>query len=172
VGLSWSTQRNVGPVTVGFQAAPDKVDACVAAVLAELPKIKDPAYLSDDEMANAAHTIEVDMVREREKSSSYAHTISFWWASAGLDYYRGYVDHVKKATRGDIARYLDGYVLNKPFVFGAMLSPEMVKKGLDQAHFAGLAGIVPNPAGGTPAPPVNAGGTPAPSVTGAKKGGK
>ncbi len=139
--LSWSTQRNVGPVTLGFEAAPDKADACVAAVFAELPKIKEAGYLSDEDMANAAHTMEIDMARERERPSAYAHSITFWWASAGLDYYRGYIDHVKRVTRADIARYLDAYVLAKPFVFGAMLAPEMVKKGLDRAHFEKLAGV-------------------------------
>jgi predicted Zn-dependent peptidase len=100
------------------------VDACVRAVFAELPKMKEASYLSDEELANAAYSIEVGLIHERERPSSYAHTITFWWASAGLDYYRGYVDHVKKVTRADIARYLDKFVLGKPFVFGAMVSSD------------------------------------------------
>jgi zinc protease len=139
--LSWSTQRNVGPITLSLEAAPDKIDACVKAAFAEIPKIKDASYLSDEDMANAAHTLEVQMVKERERPSSLAHTITFWWASAGLDYYKGYVDHVKKATRADIARFLDGYMIGKPFIFGAMASPEMAKKGADRAHLETLAGV-------------------------------
>jgi zinc protease len=140
-GLSWSTQRNVGPISATVEAAPDRAEACVRAILAELPKMKDPGYLSDEELANAAYAIEVGLVKERERPSSYAHTITFWWASAGLDYYRGYVDHVKKVTRADIARYLDRFVLGKPFVFGAMVSPEMASKGLDRKHLEAIAGI-------------------------------
>jgi zinc protease len=149
-GLSWGTQRNVGPITLGFEAAPGKIDACVSAVLAELPKIKEPGYLSDDEMANAAHSLEIDLARERERPSAYAHTITFWWASAGLDYYRGYIDHVKKVTRAEIAAYLDGYVLAKPYVFGAMLSPELLAKGFDRGHFEKLAGLPPGKPAGKP----------------------
>src|SRR6185437_7220643 len=40
-GLDYRTQRNVWPIVLTFDAAPDKVDACVAAAIAELPKIKD-----------------------------------------------------------------------------------------------------------------------------------
>jgi zinc protease len=144
-GFSWSTQRNVGPITVSFEAAPDKADACTRAVLAELPKIKEQSYFSNEEMANAAHTLEVGLVQERERPSSYAHAITFWWTSAGLDYYRGYIDHVKKVTRADVARLLDRYVLEKPFVFGAMVSPEMASKGLGRAHFEELAHVQPAP---------------------------
>ena len=53
---------------------------------------------------------------------------------------------MKKVTRADIARYLDTYVIKKSFVFGSMLSPDMVKKGFDQAHFEGLAGLSAAPA--------------------------
>jgi zinc protease len=144
-GLSWETQQNVGPITFFLQAAPDRAETCVKAALAELPKMKDPAYLTDEEMKNAAHTVEVGIAREREKTSAYASSITFWWTSAGLDYYRHYVDNVKKATRGDIARYLDGYVIGKPFVLGALVSPEMAQKGLTQEKLEAVAGVPPSP---------------------------
>jgi zinc protease len=171
-GFSWYTQMNTGPITLEFEAAPDKADACVKAVLAELPKLKDPSYLSDEEMKNAVHHIEIDQARERERPSAYAHVLTFWWTSAGLDYYGHYVDNVKKATRADIARFMDDYVLGKPHVFGVLVSPEAAKGGLDQAHFEALDGI----AGGgkkaapTPAKAVTPGA--APKAPAPKKGGK
>ena len=140
-GFSWYTQKNTGPITLGFEAAPDRVDACVKAALAELPKLAEPTYLTDEEMANAAHSIEIDRVRERERVSAYAHLLTFWWTAASLDYYRGYVDNVKKATRADISKYMRTYVLAKPFVFGTLVSPEMTKNGMNQAHFEALAGL-------------------------------
>jgi zinc protease len=143
--LDWLTQRNVGPITLGLQAAPERAEACVKAALAELPKMKDPGYLTDEEMANAAHTLDVQIQKEREKTSTYAGTLTFWWTSAGLDYYLHYVDNVKKATRADIARYLDAYVIGKPFVLGAMVSPEMAKNGLTQERFEAIAGVPPSP---------------------------
>ncbi|MBS2032423.1 MAG: insulinase family protein [Deltaproteobacteria bacterium] len=141
VGMSWFTQKNVGPISISFEAAPDKIDACTKAVMDELPKIKSADYLSDEELANAAHTLEVGQAHERESGSGFAHAITFWWSSAGLDYYDGYVANVKKVTRADIARYLDTWILGKPTVFGAMVSPEMTKAGATEPHFAQLLGI-------------------------------
>ena len=141
-GFNWSTQMNVGPITLGLEAIPAQVDACVRAALAELPKMKTPEYLSDEELRNAAHRLEVDQALEREKPSELSHVLTFWWCSAGLNYYLGYLDNVKRATREDIASYLKAYVLGKPFVLGAMISPKTAADlHLDRAHFERLVGI-------------------------------
>ena len=142
-GFSWYTQKNTGPITLSFEAAPDRASTCVKAAFAELPKIAEPGYLTDEEMANAAHSIEIDRVRERERVSAYAHLLTFWWTVASLDYYRGYVDNVKKATRADIGKFMKDYVLAKPFVFGSLFSPEMAKS-LTQEHLESLAGLAPS----------------------------
>jgi len=141
-GLTWYTQAHTGPITLSLEATPDKADQCVTAAMAELPRIKAPDYFTDAELKNAVKTMEVQRAREREKPSSLAHLITFWWATASLDYYRTYLDKLREVTRADIARYLDTYVLGKPFVFGAMVSRRMVKQhGLDQAHFDQLLGL-------------------------------
>jgi zinc protease len=104
--------------------------------------MKTAEYLSDEELRNAAHRLEVDQALEREKPSELSHVLTFWWCSAGLNYYLGYLDNVKRATREDIARYLETYVLGKPFVLGAMTSPRTAADlHLDRAHFERLAGI-------------------------------
>jgi zinc protease len=141
-GFSWSTQMNVGPITLALEATPEKADVCAKTALDQLPKMKAANYLSDQELRNASHRLAVDQALERERSSELAHVLSFWWASAGLNYYLSYLDKVRKATREEIARYLETYVLGKPFVFGAMVSPQMARElHLDQAHFERLAGI-------------------------------
>ena len=142
---SWYTQKNTGPITVEFEAAPDKIDACVKAVLAELPAMRAADYFSNEELANAGKKAELQTIRDREKPSQLAHLLSFWWTSAGLDYYFGYVDHMKRVDRAAISRYLDTYVIGKSFVFGSMVSPAQKKAGFDAAHFAKLAGIGDGP---------------------------
>ncbi len=141
-GFNWSTQMNVGPIMLGLEATPDKVDECVKGALAELPKMKTSDYLSDEELRNAAHRLEVDQALEREKPSELAHVLTFWWCSAGLNYYLAYLDNVKKATREEIASYLDTFVLGKPYVLGAMVSPKMATDlHLDRTYFEQLIGI-------------------------------
>lgn len=149
--MSWYTQMNTGPITVSFEAAPENIDRCVKAVMDELPKMKESDYLTDEEMKNAGRSVEVSTIKERERASAFAHTLTFWWTSAGLDYYFSYVDKMKKVTRADIARYLDTYVIKKSFVFGSMLSPDMAKKGFDQAHFEQLVGLQASPKAPKPA---------------------
>jgi zinc protease len=137
-GFGWFTQMNVGPITARFRARPDKVDDCVKAILAELPRMKADDYLSDEEMRNAAFANEVQQVRERERPRQLSSVLTFWWTSAGLDYYLGYVDRLYQVKRPEIAQFMDRYVLGKPFVLGVLLSPEMKAKGLDTAHFEKL----------------------------------
>jgi zinc protease len=148
-GLSWFTQKNVGPINLGFEAEPDaaKAKACTEAVLAELPKMKAPDYFSDEEMGNAVHVLEIAQVKEREKLSEFSHTVTFWWASAGLDYYTSYVDELKKVTRADLASYLDTFVLGKPFILGVLVSPQVQAAGISEAELGKWAGITAVPAG-------------------------
>lgn len=137
--ISWFTQRNVGPITVSFSASADKVDACVTAVFSELEAMAKPDYVSADELAAAANTLAIDKIKERERPSGFAHIITFWWASAGLDYYDGYVDNVKKVAPADVATFVNTYMTGKPYVFGALVSPDMSKAGLTKAHFQALS---------------------------------
>jgi zinc protease len=142
-GFSWYTQRNTGPVTASFTATPEKVDQCLEALLAELPRMREADYLTDQEMRNAAFAMEVQEVRARESASQLASTLTFWWTSAGLDYYLGYVDRLYAVERAEIAEFMDRYVLGEPFVFGVLVSPEMRAGGLDQAHFDALLAKAP-----------------------------
>jgi zinc protease len=142
-GMGWITRMNTGPIMLSLEATPEKADACVKAAMAELPKLKAPDFLSAEEMRNAALRLEVQQVLERERPSAFANSIAFWWASAGLDYYLTYVEKLRQVTHADIARYLDTYVLGKPYVFGVMVSPEMDKKGLSKSHFDALLGLPP-----------------------------
>ncbi len=138
--LGWYTQKNVGPINLQFTAAPGNVDRCVKAVFAEVKKLSEPGYVTQEELAAAAHTLEVERIEERERPSSLAHQITFWWASASIDYYLGYVDHLKKVTPADTSKFVSTYMTGKPFVFGALESPEMQKAGATAEHLAELSG--------------------------------
>lgn len=141
VQIGWYTQMNTGPISLGFEATPEKVDACVTAISAELKKLREPSYTSADDLARAAHSLEVSLVRDRERPSELAHTITFWWTSTGIDYYLTYVEKLFAVKPADAAAMIDRWMTNKPFVFGVMVSPEMKKGGLDAAHFEKLLGI-------------------------------
>jgi zinc protease len=136
--FSWSTHRNVGPITLTVTAAPEKGEACLTVALAELPKMKEPGYLSDDDMAGAIVALRTDFASQREKPSTYAHSLSFWWATAGFEYYRSYEANVAKVTRADVARYLDTWVLGKPYVVAVLASPETAKSVIGRSQLEAI----------------------------------
>ena len=59
----------------------------------------------------------------REQPSTFAHTVGFWWAVAGLDYYLGYVDGMRAVTEDDIAEFARTYMIGKPHVTGVLIDP-------------------------------------------------
>jgi zinc protease len=139
----YSTQRHTGEIAVDFEATPDKVDACVSAVVAELPRIVAPDYFGDDEMKNAVHRIIVRRAHRQETTSDRAHALTWAWAVAGLDYDATYEDRIGEVTRDDVARVLRRWVLGRPFVLGAMASPKQLAAGLTRQRLETLVGLAP-----------------------------
>lgn len=123
-GIGYLTQRNVGPIQVTAQTTPDKLKDAIKAINAEIAKFDAPDYITDEQLESAKTLLEANEIFSREKPSEYAHTVSFWWASSGLDYYGNYVENVKKVTKADIKRYVDRYIKGKNRVVGVMLSEQ------------------------------------------------
>lgn len=120
-GLSYYTQRFTGPISLGATATPDKLEAAVGALLTELEKVTLPGYFTDEQLESAKTILAIEDLFARESMSSFTHTVSFWWAVAGLDYYRGYIDSLKAVTRADITAYVTKYIIGKPFVVAAIV---------------------------------------------------
>lgn len=118
------TQRHVGPAFVGAQVQPQNLRQAVRAVLLEVEKLADPDYFTDEQLEAAKTILTVNDIFSREKTSSFARTLTFWWATGGLDYYLDYIPNLQQVTRDDIARYVDEYIIDEPFVLGVLLSPE------------------------------------------------
>ena len=138
--LHWSTQPNLGEIDLSFESTEANVDACVSAIRAELPKIRGADYFTDAEMTNAAHGIDIALASKRETTQGVTNLLTKFWAHSSLDYYGTYVARLSAVTRADITKYLDGYVLNKPFVFGAMVSPTLATS-IGRPHLEALVGI-------------------------------
>lgn len=120
--LGYLTQRNVGPIQLIAQTTPDKLKQAIKAINAEIDKFEAPDYFTDEQLESAKTLVDVNEIFSREKPSEYAHTVSFWWASSGLDYYANYVENVRRVTRADIQKYVQRYIRGKYRVTGVMLS--------------------------------------------------
>jgi zinc protease len=126
--FGYLTQKNVGPIQLMAQTTPEKLKDALKAINAEFSKFDAPDYFTDQELEYAKTLLDVAEVYDREKPSQYAHTVSFWWASSGLDYYSTYVENLRKVTRDDIKQYVRKYIKNKPRVVSALLSEEDQKR--------------------------------------------
>lgn len=127
VSISYLTQRNVGPITIIAQTTPDKARAAVQAIYKEIAHFNDKDYFTDEQLESAKGLLEAEDLYSREKLSEYVHSISFWWASTGIDYFRGYLGKLRQTSRPDINRYVSTYIQGKPHVAIALMSPEAAK---------------------------------------------
>jgi zinc protease len=125
--LNYYTQRNVGPIRTSISTTPEKAKAAITALYGEIAQFDKPDYYTDEELENAKTLLEADDLYSREKPSEYAHTLSFWWSTSGISYFRDYHKNLRAVTREDINRYLRTYILGKPHVGLALISPEQQK---------------------------------------------
>jgi zinc protease len=124
LSIGYYTQRNVGPIQVFAVTTPDKARAATKAIYDEINAFTRPDYFTDEELESAKNILAANDLYDREKLSDYAHTLSFWWSSTGIDYFRGYQKNLRATSRADINRYVTNYIQNKPHVGLALISPE------------------------------------------------
>lgn len=138
-GLGYYTQRYTGPINLTAQVEADNLKPAIKGLLAELKKLENPDYFTDEQLESAKTILAVQDLYSREKTSAFAHTVSFWWAVAGPEYYIDYIPNLKKVTRQDIADYVSTYISGKPFVAGVLLSPDVREQlGLSEEALMGI----------------------------------
>jgi zinc protease len=125
--LGYYTQRNVGPINLIAQTTSQNARAAIKAIYNEVAHFNDRDYFTDEQLETAKALLEADDLFSREKLSDYTHTISFWWASTGIDYFRGYQSNLRRITRADINRYVSTYIQGKNHVGLVLLSEEAAK---------------------------------------------
>jgi zinc protease len=124
ISFGYLTQRNVGPIQIVAQTTPDKAHAAIRAIYNEVAHFNDKDYFTDEQLESAKALLEADDLYSREKLSEYSHTLSFWWSSTGLDYFRTYLPSLRRTSRADISRYITTYIQGKPHVGLALISGE------------------------------------------------
>jgi zinc protease len=128
VSIGYYTQRNVGPIAIVAQTTPENAHGALKAIYNEVAHFNDKDYFTDEQLESSKAILEANDLYDREKTSDYAHTLSFWWASTGLDYFRGYLGRLRATSRADISRYVTTYIQGKPHVGLVLLSPEAQEK--------------------------------------------
>jgi len=124
VGLGYQTQRYAGPIQLSYVPNPARFTESFPALARQIDRFDDADYFTDEQLATAKAKLAHSERYGREKTSAWIHTVTFWWASAGLDYYWTYLDELNKVTRADIQAYVRRYIQGQPAVRGLLLNPQ------------------------------------------------
>lgn len=123
-GLSYQTCKYVGPVSIFLVPNPSKVKEAMTELENQISQWTRDDYFTDEQLETAKNQLAIEDARSREKTSNFIHTVTFWWASASIEYYTSYVDNLKKVTRQDIKDYVTRYIQGKPSVTGVLTTKE------------------------------------------------
>lgn len=122
--LSYGTNKYTGPINMFVVPNPQKINELMVKVEEHINAWDSDDYFTDDQLQTAKTLLEIDDAKGREKTSEFIHTVTYWWASASIDYYTSYVDNLKKVTRDDIKKYVRTYIKGRPKITGFLTTKE------------------------------------------------
>lgn len=122
-GMSYQTQKYVGPIQLIAVPNPANVAACVQAVKDQIALFDSPDYITDEQIETAKRQLEIQNLQQFDVTSELSHTLAYWWCSADMDYMYNYVPNLKKVTRADIQNYVRKYIKGKNYSAGLLINP-------------------------------------------------
>ncbi len=128
INFGYNTLNHGAPISIFAQTSPKNFKKVEKAIYGEIKKMTSKNYYTDEQLESAKTILAIDDQYGRERPSQFVHTVGYWWAISGLDYYLNYVDNLKKVTREDINNYLNKYVIGKKHVEGVLVSPKVKTK--------------------------------------------
>jgi zinc protease len=135
VNIGYLTLKHTGPITLTVVPNPEKVKECLAEVKKQIALFDTEGYVTDEQVETAKRKLEIRQSFEQEVTSDFVEVLSFWWASASIDYFTTYVDNLKKINKADLKGYVDKYIKNKPYCAGLLVSPAMSVKMKPEQFF-------------------------------------
>ncbi len=125
LGFNYQTCKYVGPISLFLVPDAKQLKEAMAELENQISQWTNDDYFTDEQLETAKTQLAITDARNREKTSTYVHTVTFWWASASIESYVNYVDNLKKVTRQDIKDYVTRYVQGKPSVTGILTTKEL-----------------------------------------------
>lgn len=125
VSVSYQTQKYTGPIQIFLVPNPERMQEAMETLYEHIAQWDDPNYFTAEQMETAKEMLDIDDQYSKEQTSEYVHTVTYWWASASLDYYTNYINNIKAVTREDINNYVNKYIKGKSYVAGLLIHPQM-----------------------------------------------
>ncbi len=125
VQLSYQTCKHTGPIRLFLVPAPGQAKKAMKVLQEHIDQWDSPDYYTDEQLETAKELLAISEIYGKESTSQHVHTVTFWWASASIEYYTSYVDKLKEVSREDINRYVSTYIKKKPHATGMLLTKGM-----------------------------------------------
>jgi zinc protease len=136
VNVGYQTCKYTGPINIFMVPNPKNVKAAVKKLEENIAQWDDPNYFTDAQLENAKNLLSISEAYNRESTSEFVHTVTYWWCSADIEYYTNYVSNLQSVSREDIQNYVRTYIKGKPSITGILMAPKM-------QEVLGLKGIEP-----------------------------
>jgi zinc protease len=133
--VQYQVEKYVGPVTIYVLPNPMKIKACNDELLNQVKQWGNEDYFTDEQLKDAKETIRRNKIREKERPTAQTNILTYYWTSASLDYMTDFENNCDKVTRQDIKKFVDRYILGKPYIAGMVINPEMNKKSNASENF-------------------------------------
>lgn len=125
VNIGYLTLSHVGPITLFVVPNPGKIKECMAEVKRQIALWDTDEYITNEQIETAKLKLGIRQTEEQEITSDFVKVLSFWWASASIDYFTTYQENLNKVTRADMQRYVRKYIKDKPYCAGLLVNPQM-----------------------------------------------
>ena len=123
--LGYLTLSHVGPITFFVVPNPGKIKECLAEVKRQIALWDTEDYVTNEQIETAKLKLGIRQTEEQEITSDFVKVLSFWWASASIDYFTTYQEKLGKVTRADMQAYVRKYIKNKPYCAGLLVNPQL-----------------------------------------------
>jgi zinc protease len=130
--LHYQTLRYTGPLQLWLVCGAEHFQGAYDTLRDEIAHLVDDDAFSDDDLEAAKTQLEIEQVYDAERPSQLVHTLGYWWAVAGLEYYERYVERLRRIDRDALRAFVRRYIEGRPCVTGALVSPQ------DRVHLGKL----------------------------------
>lgn len=125
--LGYHTQAGAGQVVIHGSGKAENIRRIMQMLENEPKELLKKDYFTADQLEDVHRSLLVGYKFDVNKPSEYVKTLAFWWAITGLDYYRNYLENLRKTGLPEVRAFVKKYLVGKPRIKSWFLSPEAAK---------------------------------------------
>lgn len=122
------TQQDGGTFSFYATLKAENIDKVREIFFDEVSKMTKKSYFKKEIIAQAKERTEMNFLHELESTEDFALNVGFFWCIADIDYFRGYLDSLKKVDAEKLASTVSRYISGKYYVTGIMTDEESAEK--------------------------------------------